>query len=180
VNRIRPCHKGQTGPRVFDLHVGLLYIISYEPGISDNDRATLVWQLKHDWPGHVYTGWTENIVFLWQGQFINPPQEWNFPYPQDWPPGTRPTGDVDPRTAKALNARNSARFLGRSVISFLNFLMLVLERPSDERPDQLVEWAPGHRNTARVNSAVAPSSASATDVGVHKWPRGRERMNVAR
>ena len=103
MNRIKPCHKGETGPRVFDLHVGLLYVISYERGISPNDRATLAWQLNHDWPGHVYTGWTENIVSLWQGQFINPPQEWNFPYQQDWPPGTRPTGDVDPRTAKALN-----------------------------------------------------------------------------
>ena len=38
---IRPVHLHNTGPKVSNLHKGLLFLLLHQTGVSDNDRKTI-------------------------------------------------------------------------------------------------------------------------------------------
>jgi hypothetical protein len=94
---IRPVHLGNTGAAVSNLHKGLLFLIMYEPGISDNDRRTLQKQLAPDLQAQTFGQATLRLVKIWQEQLNNR---------ADVPDNLKPlvqNGDVDQKTANALN-----------------------------------------------------------------------------
>jgi hypothetical protein len=97
VNPITPVHMGNTGRAVFNLHHGLLFLIMNQPGISDNDRRSLKKQLAADVADDTFGLATQRIVKVWQEQLNSNPD-----LPQDLQ-GLVLNGDVDPKTASALN-----------------------------------------------------------------------------
>lgn len=94
---IQPVHMGDTGPKVFNLHHGLLFLIMNEPGISDNNRRQLQQQLAPDVQADTFGQATQRIVRIWQEQLNS-----NANLPQNLQ-GLVVNGDVDQKTAAALN-----------------------------------------------------------------------------
>jgi hypothetical protein len=97
VKPITPVHMGNTGPAVFNLHHGLLFLIMNQPGISDNDRRSLKKQLAPDVADDTFGLATQRIVKIWQEQLNSNPD-----LPQNLQ-GLVLNGDVDEKTAGALN-----------------------------------------------------------------------------
>jgi len=97
VRPIKPVHLSDTGAAVSNLHKGLLFLIMYEPGISDNDRSTLQRQLASDLQTQTFGRATFRLVKLWQEQLNSR---------SDVPKELKnlvQNGDVDRKTADALN-----------------------------------------------------------------------------
>jgi hypothetical protein len=97
VKSIQPVHMDDTGPKVFILHHGLLFLIMNEPGISNNDRRQLQQQLAPDVQADKFGLATEQIVRIWQEQLNS-----NANLPQNLR-GLVVNGDVNQKTAAALN-----------------------------------------------------------------------------
>jgi hypothetical protein len=94
---IEPVHLNDTGAAVSNLHKGLLFLIMYEPGISDNDRRTLQKQLAPDLQAQMFGQATLRLVKIWQEQLNH-----RSDVPQELKPLVE-KGDVDQKTADALN-----------------------------------------------------------------------------
>jgi hypothetical protein len=88
---------GDTGPAVFNLHHGMLFLIMNQPGISPNDRQNLKRQLAPDVQDDTFGLATQRIVKIWQEQLNSNPG-----LPQNLQ-GLVLNGDVDSKTAGALN-----------------------------------------------------------------------------
>ena len=109
---IEPVRLHNKGPKVHNLHKGLVFIIGHQRGISDNDRKSLLEQLAPELRTQTFEDATARLVGMWQYQFKNWPN-YMPPLPQKlaakvrnlpMPPGTgRGNGDVDAVTAEALN-----------------------------------------------------------------------------
>jgi hypothetical protein len=109
---IEPVHLHNKGPRVHNLHKGLLFLIAHQDGMSDNDRRTLTQRLAPDLVTQTFGDVTAEIVGMWQYQFTHWPNYMpvipkklrnklqNLPMP---PSTGRGSGDVDAVTAEALN-----------------------------------------------------------------------------
>ena len=115
---INPVHLGDTGPKVSNLHKGLLFLLFHQPGISNNNRKALQQRLAPELGTQTFGDATAELVGLWQYQLKNWP---NYlpPLPkglskkvQNLPGLTSPigalvagkgNGDVDAVTAEALN-----------------------------------------------------------------------------
>jgi hypothetical protein len=109
---IQPVHLHDTGPKVSNLHKGLLFLILNQPGISDNDRKILQQRLEPERSTQTFGDVTAELVGTWQYQFKNWPnylpvlpkrlkaKVQNLPIS---PITGRGNGDVDEVTARALN-----------------------------------------------------------------------------
>lgn len=109
---IRPVHLHDVGPKVSNLHKGLLFLVLHQPGISDNDRKTLQERLAPELREQTFGDATAELVGIWQSQLKNWPN-----YLPALPPNLktkvqnlrvspttgRGSGDVDEVTAEALN-----------------------------------------------------------------------------
>ncbi len=112
MRRIHPVHLHDTGPEVANLQKGLLFLVMYQPGISDNDRQTLQRRLAPELRTQTFGDATRELVGIWQYQFKNWPNY--LPAMPDklkvklgnlsasTPIGSG-TGDVDALTAELLN-----------------------------------------------------------------------------
>jgi hypothetical protein len=109
---IQPVHLHNTGPKVSNLHKGLLFLIFHQPGISPNGRKTLAQRLAPELRTQTFGDVTAELVGTWQSQFKNWPNympalpKWLSKKVQKIPisPLTgRGYGDVDEVTAEALN-----------------------------------------------------------------------------
>ena len=105
---IQPVHLQNTGPKVSNLHKGLLFLIIYQSGISDNDRKTLQGRLAPELRTQTFGNATAELVGIWQYQLKSWPDRparleakmENLPIS---PITGRGNGDVDEVTAEALN-----------------------------------------------------------------------------
>jgi len=109
---ITPVHLNNTGPKVSNLHKGLLFLVLHQPGISDNDRTTLAQRLAPEISAEKFGPVTAELVGIWQFQFKNWP---NYLPPLTQAPKAkvatlvinpatgRGNGDVDAVTAEALS-----------------------------------------------------------------------------
>ncbi|WP_027522689.1 hypothetical protein [Bradyrhizobium sp. Ec3.3] len=107
---IQPVHLHETGPKVSNLHQGLLFIVLHQPGISDHDRKILQRRLAPEVKADNFGDATAELVGIWQYQLKNWPD-----YLPKLPPPLkdkvqklpvsmgRGNGDVDGVTAEALN-----------------------------------------------------------------------------
>ena len=111
MKEIRPVHMGDSGPKVSNLHKGLLFLLFHQPGISDDSRKSLQKFLAPEVRTQTFGKATEQLVGIWQYQFkswpnyLPPLPKWlkdGFQYIPNTPMG-RGNGDVDEITAKALN-----------------------------------------------------------------------------
>ena len=110
---IQPVHLNDTGPKVANLHKGLLFLLLHQPGISNNNRKTLQGRLAPDLRKQTFGDATAELVAIWQNQFKNWPNylppfpKWLKPKIQNlltvWPAAGKGNGDVDAVTAEALN-----------------------------------------------------------------------------
>ena len=109
---IQPVHLHNTGPKVSNLHKGLMFLLIYQPGISNNDRKTLQRRLAPELRTQTFGDATAELVGIWQYQLRNWPNYlpplplWLKAKVQNLPisPITgRGNGDVDEVTAEALN-----------------------------------------------------------------------------
>jgi hypothetical protein len=109
---IQPVHLRDTGPKVSNLHKGLLFLLINQPGISPNDRETLQHRLAPEVREEKFGDVTAELVGMWQYQFKNWPNylpplpRWLKAIVQNFPISAvtgRGSGDVDEGTAKALN-----------------------------------------------------------------------------
>ena len=115
---IQPVHLNNTGPKVSNLHKGLLFLLFHQPGISNNNRKALQERLAPDLGSQTFGDATAELVGLWQYQLKNwpdylPPLSKKLSKKvQNLPGLTSPTGalvagkgngDVDEVTAEALN-----------------------------------------------------------------------------
>jgi hypothetical protein len=111
MKEIRPVHLGATGPRVSNLHKGLLFLVLHQPGISDNDRKTLQKGLAPELGTQTFGAWTAHLVGLWQSQlkkwpnYLPPLPKWLKDKVRTLPilPTGEGNGDVEEVTAEALN-----------------------------------------------------------------------------
>lgn len=111
MKEIRPVHMGNSGPKVSNLHTGLLFLLFHQPGISHNTRKSLQQFLAPEVRTQTYGNATTELVGIWQYQLQNWP-DYLPPLPQ-WLRNSfrnltisasgRGHGDVDEATAKALN-----------------------------------------------------------------------------
>ena len=108
---IQPVHLHDIGPKVSNLHEGLLFLVLHQPGISDNNRKTLQQRLAPDLEPPTYGDATAELVGIWQYQLQNWPDylpalpeklKAKLPKPPMLPIG-KGNGDVDKVTAEALN-----------------------------------------------------------------------------
>jgi hypothetical protein len=115
---IQPVHLHKTGPKVSNLHKGLLFLLFHQPGISDGNRKVLQARLAPELGSQTFGDATAELVGLWQYQLKNWP-DYLPPLPkalklkvQNLPGLGTPTGalvagkgngDVDDVTAEALN-----------------------------------------------------------------------------
>jgi hypothetical protein len=109
---IQPVHLHNSGPKVSNLHKGLLFLVLHQPGISDNDRKTLQQRLAPELRTQTFGDATAELVGIWQNQLKNWPdylpvlpqglkaKVQNLPMS---PNAGRGNGDVDEVTAEALN-----------------------------------------------------------------------------
>jgi hypothetical protein len=100
-------HEGDTGPEVSNLHIGLLFLIRHQGGISPNDRKVLLKRFAPEVSQNRFGEVTRSLVAMYQAQLKNWPNYWP-PLPpniativQSIPANT--PGDVDEGTAEALN-----------------------------------------------------------------------------
>jgi hypothetical protein len=106
MREIEPVHLGAVGPKVTNLHTGLLFLIGHQ-GIPDHDVAMLHQQLAPDLGAHRFGEPTRRIVAMYQEQFTHWPNYWP-PIPKKFGiivkyiPPTFP-GDVDEGMAELLN-----------------------------------------------------------------------------
>ena len=105
---IRPVHLHDTGPKVSNLHKGLLFLLLNQTGVSDNDRETIQKRLAPEIRKQTFGQATAELVGIFQkllkGRTDLPKQL--KARVQDLPisPGTdRGNGDVDEVTADGLN-----------------------------------------------------------------------------
>src|SRR5207245_2325488 len=114
---IQPVHLHNTGPKVSNLHKGLLFLLFHQPGISNKDRETLQKRLAPELGTQTFGDATAELVAIWQYQLKNWPDY--LPalpkplktkvqsLPGSVPPGSvitgKGNGDVDEVTAEALN-----------------------------------------------------------------------------
>ena len=104
---IEPVHEGDTGPKVSDLHIGLLFLIRHQGGISPNDRKVLLKRFAPEVSQNRFGEVTRSLVAMYQSQLKNWPNYWP-PLPPNIAtivqsiPANLP-GDVDAGTAEALN-----------------------------------------------------------------------------
>jgi len=113
MREIRPVHLHNSGPRVSNLHKGLLYLVLHQPGISDDTRKTLQKELAPDLRTQTFGEATADLVGIWQNQFKNWPdylpslsqkvQAQVQKLPPILPGAGRGSGDVDEPTAYVLN-----------------------------------------------------------------------------
>ena len=73
MKEIRPVHLGDCGPKVSNLHKGLLFLLFHQPGISHNNRKSLQQRLAPDVRTETYGNATAELVGIWQYQFKNWP-----------------------------------------------------------------------------------------------------------
>lgn len=73
MKEIKPVHLGDSGPKVSNLHKGLLFLLFHQPGISDNNRKSLQQRLAPDMRTQTYGNATRELVGIWQYQFKNWP-----------------------------------------------------------------------------------------------------------
>lgn len=66
---IQPVHLHDTGPKVSNLHKGLLFLVLHQRGISDNDRAKLSKRLAPEVATVTFGNATAEVVGMWQYQF---------------------------------------------------------------------------------------------------------------
>jgi hypothetical protein len=112
MKEIRPVHLGDNGPKVSNLHKGLLFLLLHQPGISQNNRKSLQQRLAADIRTATYGKATAELVGIWQYQFKNWP-DYMPTIPKSlkgdvqsilMSSGTgRGNGDVDQPTATMLN-----------------------------------------------------------------------------
>ncbi|MBR0696846.1 hypothetical protein [Bradyrhizobium lablabi] len=109
---IKPVHMGDSGPKVSNLHKGLLFLVLHQPGISHNNRKSLQLRLAADVRTQTFGSATAELVGIWQFQLKNWPDympaqpRWLKDELQNLPMAAntgRGNGDVDTLTAKALN-----------------------------------------------------------------------------
>jgi hypothetical protein len=117
MKEIKPVHLHDTGPKVSNLHKGLLFLVLHQPGVSDNDRKTLQRRLAPELRAQTFGDATAELVGLWQYQLKNwpdylPALPKNLKTKVQNLPGSvspraivagRGNGDVDAVTAEALN-----------------------------------------------------------------------------
>jgi hypothetical protein len=109
---IQQVHLRDTGPKVSNLHKGLLFLVLHQRGIDDNDREILSQRLAPEVRTQTFGNATAELIGIWQYQFKNWPnylpalpqslkaQVQNLPIS---PATGRGNGDVDQVTAEALN-----------------------------------------------------------------------------
>jgi hypothetical protein len=107
MRKIQPVHMGKKGPEVTNLHLGLVFLIAHQDGISDNDRKTLLERLAPEMRDNEFGEVTRELVGMYQEQLKHWPNYWpKLPkkiadivrdIPANYP------GDVDKGTAEALN-----------------------------------------------------------------------------
>ena len=105
---IQPVHLQNKGPKVSNLHKGLLFLILHQSGISNNDRKTLQVQLAPELRKQTFGNASAELVGIWQNQLKSWPDRpaklaakmANLPIS---PITGRGNGDVDEVTAEALN-----------------------------------------------------------------------------
>ena len=112
MKEIRPVHMGNSGPKVSNLHKGLLFLLFHQPGISHNNRKSLQQLLAPDVRTQTFGNATLELVGIWQYQLKNWPNylpplpKWLRDEVQNYltiAANGRGNGDVDEVTAKALN-----------------------------------------------------------------------------
>jgi len=104
MRRIHPIHLNDQGDEVSNLHKGLLFLISHEGGISDNDRRILAQQLAPDLRDEAFGNATLNMVKVFQEQLKS---RSNLPFSDELKKEIKfmmsVNGDIDQPTADALN-----------------------------------------------------------------------------
>jgi hypothetical protein len=109
---IQPVHLLDIGPKVSNLHKGLLFLVFHQPGISDDDRKSLQRRLAPEVGTQTFGKATAELVGIWQAQLKNWPDylprlpKWLELKVQNLPISRytgRGNGDVDVVTAEALN-----------------------------------------------------------------------------
>jgi hypothetical protein len=108
---IKPVHLGDSGPKVSNLHKGLLFLVFHQPGISHNNRKSLQERLAPEVRRETFGNATAELVGIWQYQLKHWPDylpalpNWLKAEVQKLPmSNTGPgNGDVDEGTAQALN-----------------------------------------------------------------------------
>jgi hypothetical protein len=117
MKEIRPVHLGDSGPKISNLHKGLLFLLFHQPGISQNNRKSLQQLLAPEVRTQTFGNATAELVGIWQYQLKNwpnylPALPKNLKtkvqnLPGSVSPGSvvagRGNGDVDAVTAEALN-----------------------------------------------------------------------------
>ena len=106
MRKIEPVHMGNTGPKVTNLHMGLLFLIGHQ-GFPEHDVAMLLKQLAPDVGAHRFGEPTRRIVAMYQEQLTHWPNYWpaipkKFEKIVKYIPPTFP-GDVDQGMAELLN-----------------------------------------------------------------------------
>ena len=110
MKEIRPVHMGDSGPKISNLHKGLLFLLFHQPGISQNNRKSLQQLLAPEIRTQTFGNATAELVGIWQYQLKNWPNylpplpKWLKDELQSLPiSGGTGNGDVDEVTATALN-----------------------------------------------------------------------------
>jgi hypothetical protein len=73
MKEVKQVHLGDSGPKVSNLHKGLLFLLFHQPGISHNNRKALQQRLASDVRIETYGNATAELVGIWQYQFRNWP-----------------------------------------------------------------------------------------------------------
>jgi hypothetical protein len=70
---IQQVHLRDTGPKVSNLHKGLLFLVLHQRGIDDNDREILSQRLAPEVRTQTFGNATAELIGIWQYQFKNWP-----------------------------------------------------------------------------------------------------------